>query len=782
VPGPNAITFLQDIMLPLMVAGGLVALSVLIGMALLASRRSDPTGVPEVASAGFSIALVATWIGTRVAGPTGGIAAVVMLVLGSTAILIISRRRAIARPRGASELPQLAAAAMVAALGSLLPFVASGRFGIPGVGLNDDSAAHLYWVLHLVDRGTLPASIADSGYPTGPHALMATVTSAMSGTPVESVLVGFMIAVLCLTAITALGALREVPSIPRVLIAAIVPLVYLNAAYFAQSAFKEPLAAMLALGLAVLVGGAVRCDPELPLGVVGVSFVALSAALFLSVGLTGLAWPGALVILVAGIGMVRHRRRLMHSTRFIAFASGVFVLCVVGTWLLRSTIATQLETLRNLPAGGNVPAYLPFVEVFGVWRVADFRGTPQSVVAASALAGAAGLVFIWAVVWFVRNGRLEIPAVALTTMAIYAISRMDQGPYWVAKLLAIASPMVLLISLGALSIDARRHGARTMAGAGRWLVAGTYATLALVSTTTLFLATPVSSLERIEELAPIRSVIEDQAVLFLGQDPFIDSRLRSTRTSHFSVYSKENEIAITTQSGVAPAQGALIDFDTVSAETLDQFEYVLTMATQFGSEPPANWESVRRTDAYELFQRSGTTTPRQSKDDDGLYGWTEPCNASSSSSQKLRPRGEPYLFDAAKWTLPEGAPSARVEGTLILDQLRPIRQHADLAEGEWDLVMMYQSSIRVRVRVNGEEFVLPPEPDTLGQRWPIGRVAVGENEGVDVEIQADASALKGPKQALVGTVAAAPVESAAERLVNCGRFVDWAVPDGDASR
>src|ERR1700733_14526746 len=128
-----------------------------------------------------------------------------------------------------------------------IPFAVSGRWGLLGVGFNNDLGLHLAWAEWL-RSGFGPAP--DAGYPLGPHGL-AVATAALPGIGLGQAFVGEIMAIGVLTGLAALGALRELSAGRRLLAATLVALPYLAASYFAQAAFKETAEALFVLTFAL---------------------------------------------------------------------------------------------------------------------------------------------------------------------------------------------------------------------------------------------------------------------------------------------------------------------------------------------------------------------------------------------------------------------------------------------------------------------------------------------------------------------------------------------------
>ncbi|MFZ0088114.1 MAG: hypothetical protein WAL63_01315, partial [Solirubrobacteraceae bacterium] len=114
----------------------------------------------------------------------------------------------------------------VALLGASIPFLASGRIG-PGAGVDNDMAIHL-----LIAEAMRSPSMSkiwgflSSGYPTGPHSLVATVGTALDA-PLIMVFTGLLMAVVVLTALGAADLAASAALWRRVVIGGLCSLTYL---------------------------------------------------------------------------------------------------------------------------------------------------------------------------------------------------------------------------------------------------------------------------------------------------------------------------------------------------------------------------------------------------------------------------------------------------------------------------------------------------------------------------------------------------------------------------
>src|SRR3954454_18529107 len=243
-------------------------------------------------SVGYAGLLVVCELAIRL--PGHGWTAVLAVTAVVAASVVIGRRRAVGSP-----LVDGLAVVIAILAATAIPFFASGRFGILGVSFLNDLAVHL----PLADALLHPRIAAFTnhgppGYPSGPHAIMATAGQGL-GVSLGAASTGLLVATAVLTGLTALAGLEELPRLARWITATLAATLYLSAAWYAQGAFKEPIVGMLLLALVLLVlrGRRERFANPWP--------VAVPAALLL-VGIvyvysyTGLVWPAAFLVIWGG--------------------------------------------------------------------------------------------------------------------------------------------------------------------------------------------------------------------------------------------------------------------------------------------------------------------------------------------------------------------------------------------------------------------------------------------------------------------------------------------------
>jgi hypothetical protein len=150
----------------------LIGAQAVVGAAVcrLGGLRNSGAVAPAV---GLATLMVVAALPARLLGDAAwGLAAVVIAVV---AALAASAVRAAVREAFSEQ--------VVVALGAVLvlclPWLAAGRFGVLGMGVNDDTAAHLVAAQWLVDhRMPVADTLVGDGYPLGPHALAGALASA----------------------------------------------------------------------------------------------------------------------------------------------------------------------------------------------------------------------------------------------------------------------------------------------------------------------------------------------------------------------------------------------------------------------------------------------------------------------------------------------------------------------------------------------------------------------------------------------------------------------------
>jgi len=762
-------------------------LSLLVGQALcsLLGSRGWEAAAPAIGLAGL---LALARVGVALPGEEVAAAALVA-VASAAAALVIARRRAAGHlrlaPAARLALPLLA----LVALGLALPFLAGGRIGPLGVGVNDDFAFHLLWADALATRDA-PLDLIRSGYPIGPHALAAALAAPLGDT--EEAFIGLVLALPALAALSALAGLRGAPAPLRVAGAAIVGLPYLAAGFLVQGGFKELTVSLLALGTGLHLrrlerGAAWDLALMLPLALLAVGCV-------LVYGHNGLAWLAAVAgifgVIAAALRSVPRpsRGRLAQAARAAAVA------VVLGLVLL----APELGRLDDLARGGieavssddaraNATEFnrqLPVLEVTGVWFSADLRQPQRGDPATTALAVLALGLALFGGWWHLRRREAWLPATAAGCLAIYLFARIGSIGFYSAKALAIAAPPVMLMTVRAIAVTAGT------AAAGRVRTAAAAATLVLL------LVAGVASAEvlrngtvrpegREDELGELRPLVQGGRLLFLGHDPYAMWDLRGSRFgTPFPLAPEVSEIGVPVNHPARPSAFATPDFDFLPARALDRFDRAITLRTGFLSFPPPNWRPIAHTTQYTLWERRAPSPQRgmlRERDEPGAI-----LRCDTPRGRRIRGqsgtaviRTPPVIGAAAAWA-PGDASATGPDATVPIPPGATLTQTITLPPGRHHLALMYTGRHDLTVAAGGTQAEVPALLTRQRQHLPAGSVRSGGGPLTVSVTSDDKPALAPGIEGLLGSVVAVPAAERPRRVPlrsACHRYVDWYLRD-----
>ena len=743
----------------------IVAASLTIGQAALTlcGRRDD-----RVVAGPIGLALLLA-VAAIVAGLDGRGTAIAIALIALTAlaagVLIRVGLPSVPREVRLSAI----AAALLAGLAASIPFIAAGHVGILGVGLvNDDMASHLLLADWIAERFDPEPVLVDQGYPLGPHALVAGLASLLDGRTID-VFAGLVLAIPALTAFLAAGLLSSLRPVARVGAAALVALPYLAAAYLAQEAFKEPIVALFLFAFAVLLPTTRDWRGAIPLGVIAAGSVYVYS-------FPALAWLGGTAVAFAVAQRVWRfsdarpsGSRQAPGGRALLLTGGAAVL----TLLLLA--APDIDRLRdfvdfraldpdraNEGGLGNLRGHLSPLEALGIWATSDFRlsagagSLPAvafyagSLVAASALvAGLPG--------WIRRHGP-AVPAALASAVLIYVAARAFGTVYSSGKALAIAAPLVAVIALWAMSETGARRA-----------LAVAFAVGVAFSSFLVLRQAPVAPENHMEELAEIRPLVEGEKVLFLGRDNFVLWELRGSKPfthvrNFYDPYFVEPNFDLR-------SVASKFDFDSVTAESLARFPYVITTRAAYASDPPPDYEAVLETPSYVLWAKEGPVARRVPVEDGPEPGAQLDC--------ERRPEGvaailgdEPLLFPDVDWsstTVESGS-----EATMELAA----------PPGSWGVSIQYDSTRPLTLSAPGLQTTLPGNLDYRGTGpfWAAGAIAVDSREPFTLTASVENPPLVGRAIGTdsVGHLGALALTPGEERLVAaqraCGEYADWLQP------
>ncbi len=761
----------------------LLAASVTIGLALWRVSGWERASYCAPA-AGFALVMSVTEIASWLPGRTVTAAAVVAVLVVASAFALW----AAPYPPG-ENVPDLALVIGASLLLVGLPFIASGGFGVLGMGDNNDMSVHLgaaYWLqTHTIQQDVM---LVKPGYPLGPHALAGTLGSGL-GISVVKGFTAVMLAVPVLTAITAYGGLERVRRSWRWVGALLAGFAYLAASYFAQDAFKETIEALLLLAFVLGLrefGGEMRwprARQAVPLGVL------VAGGLYVY-SYTAIVWPlGVLAValaasaLRAGPGFAQRGIELLRDAA-LPFGAGALVCAVLTAPDIARMIHFSNSHYAHEPANGlgNLLHKISPAQALGVWLASDFRFNPHPRLLTVICIVLALLALAWALVRWWREDDVTVPAGLLAAFLIYLWATHAKNPYNAAKALPILAPLVTLLIASVLLPQRRQPGHSSRHGLER-LRTPLAVIVLLPAAASSFLAlrdAPVGSLAHDHELAPIRARVAGQPTFFLVNDDFGVWELRG------AVIARPQFLYTPLALRLNPEKpfrgGEPLDFDSADPASLDRVRYVVTTRTPFASSPPENFKLVMTTPSYLLWERTGPTQPRHVLPEDGQPAARLDCTVASNRALSRQAGVAHVLPDPVVGHADDWSPVIRGAG-------QSASQRLQLSAGSWDLSLQYVSRQPVRVQADGLDRRMPANLERLGAYFLVGTV---HSNGGPMTVTASTERLplaarllgaKGVTRALIsedhrplGAVVATRHGDTGQTIPlsqACGRYVDW---------
>ena len=750
------------------------AVSLLAGRATmsLAGRRSWSWLEPAV---GFGVVVTVTGVLARAPGH-GTSATLGVLALIAVAALVAWRLPFEAPGALKTGVP----VAIVVLVALAIPFAVSGRWGLLGVGFNNDLGLHLAWAEWL-RSGFGPSP--EPGYPLGPHGLAIAVAS-FPGIGLGQAFIGEIVAIGVLTGLTALGALREMSPGRRTVAAALVALPYLAASYFAQAAFKETAEALFVLAFAVFL----IAPGELPRGALArIGFalppLALAGGILFSYSFAGLAWPVAILALWSlTLPAVRRSLRPRALIKWllrpvtlaaIALAAGLaVVLTVVGPFGFAGGF--------NKVAGSNTYGPVSPLEALGIWPASNYRLDAAGGAQLTGLWGTIAILALLAgVAWWVSRRELTIPIALGGSAALYLISLPFSGDYSQAKALMIAAPLAMLVAIRPLLTEfSRRLGWTVLAVA---FVGG-----AVYSSFLALRDAPVGPPGHGAELSAFLPIVHGQPVLYAGQDRYAAYGLRGADTHVPLVEFPDAEVAANPEKPFDTGDAySPIDFDSFSSGTLDRVPYVITGRAAWNSQAPANFERIAVTPSFVLWKRTGPSPG----DRHVLLEGTEAAAKAGCAAPEVRlllaDGGRASLFPDAV----VGQKDEWVEDSVLGIGEESASQALELPAGTWNLSLQYFSPVDLTLSAPGFREPLKAaldgqRPNTIslgnnGQFWPAGRYRSDGGSTRFTVATPDPSALQKltgyDGRAYLGELVAVPdrPHRVVPLVAACNGWIDW---------
>lgn len=762
------------------------AASLLVGRALLAVAGAGGASWSWLEGA-TGLGAVLTVSGVLARAPGHGTTATVGLVLLILVAAAVAARAG--REEGAaewrSELGRVARrgapVALAVALVLSIPFAVSGRWGLLGVGFNNDLGLHLAWAEWL-RSGFGPAP--DAGYPLGPHGL-AVAAAAVPGIGLGEAFVGEILALGVLTGLTALGALDGLGPVRRTLAALLVAVTYLGASSFAQGTFKEMAEALLVLAFAVGLhllerrrwqGGRRLALP----------FLALAGGILFSYSFAGLAWPLAIAALwsltLPEVRAALAPRRVLPFLRRPATLAALAALVVLAVLL---TVAGPFGFAGNFEkvAGSNTYGPVSPVEALGIWPTSNYRLNAAGGAHLTGLAAAiAILALALGTVWWLRRRRYALPIALAASLLLYLVALLFSGDYSLAKALTIAAPLAMLVAIRPLLTELGAAPLRRLAWAALAVV---FVAGAAYSSFLALRDAPVGPPGHGGELRAFLPIVHGKPVLYAGQDRYAAYELLGADTHVPLVEFPDPGVAANPEKPFDTGDAySPIDFDSFSRKTLDRFPYVIASRAAWNSEAPSGFRRVAATPSYLLWKRTGPA-PRERH---VLLEGTEAAAPVECAAPEIRillaNPGRAGLFPT-----PAIGPKERWDAGNVLGTGESASQALRLGAGRWLLSLQYFSPFPLTLTAPGLREPLKPaldgqRPSNIslandGQFWPAGEVT-GTGGAMRFTISAAAPStlqrLSGyDGKAYLGELVAVP--AGPHRIVPlsqaCGSWLDW---------
>jgi hypothetical protein len=722
------------------------AASLLVGRAVLLLAGRDSWSWLEPA-AGFGAVLTVTGVLARAPGHGSSATVGLALLLSvAVAVVVLQPPRTAHGPesehfeahRRGEALRGGLPVAIVAAVVLSIPFAINARWGLLGVGFNNDLGLHLAWAEWLRSgAGPLP----DAGYPLGPHGL-AVATAAVPGIGLGQAFVGEIFAIGILTGLTALAALPNLGSGRRLLAATLVAVSYLGASYFAQGAFKELAEALFVLAVAVGLRDPGRLPQSFPArALFALPWLAIAGGIFFSYSFAGLAWP-LLTVALWSLTLPPVRRALAPRSllRFLLRPTTLLAIIVLAGAAIAATLVGPFGFVHsfNKVAGTNTYGPVSPIEALGVWPATDYRLDAPGGAHLTGLAAAIGvLALIAGTAWWVRRRELAVPLGLAACALLYLAALPTSGDYSHAKALMIGAPLAMLVAtrplLAEFGLSVRPLYGYAKQRTNALLVRVAWSGLAVLfvggAVYSSFLAlrnAPVGPPGHGAELHAFLPILRGKPVLYAGQDRYAPYELMGADTHVPLVEFPDEEVAENPEKPFDTGDAySPIDFDSFSQGTLDRFPYVITGRAAWNSQAPAGFKRIDATPSFLLWERTGEAPENRHVLLEGVDAGARAGCAAPEIRILLANRGRASLYP----DVVAGPKSAWSDGGQLHNG-ELTSQTLELAPGRWRLSLQYFSPFELTLSAPGFRHELAPaldgqRPNTIslannGQFWPAG--------------------------------------------------------------
>lgn len=589
------------------------------GFGLLAERAAK-VKLPNslLVGLGFCLSVIVA-LGIYTAGANDDVALPLMAVLAVLGFAVAGRDRFRRLNAGWP---------MFAALATYLLFnasvIMSGHWTFTGYNLENDSAYELLLVAHLQAHGThaiasnAPISTANTalasylstGYPLGSQSLLAVVSGLLgvSGAVAWQGFISTMAAIGATACSTLSGKTmdRRVAALTGFLAVAAA----LTYQYALQGSIKE-----VAMVAAVLISLAVSRHALLALRpIAGVTLSAIPLGAILAIySAAGVPYVGALaaaaVLAIPFVHRVEVRSLLQNALRPAAAGIAVLLLCAIPALPTFTSFLNVVNTgytgsQATAPSLGPLVRPLPLSEISGVWLFGDYRFAVPSGSAGVITTICTVIIFALIAPALLRTvaAREPGPLMGLFSMSLVLAVVLPRAiPYAQAKVLMIASPVVILVAAQGLTGFRGRDWRVLCALAGAGL-----GTAVLASDALAYHQFPVAPVTRLLAL--------EEAGRHLGaKGPVLDSEFEQ-----FAKYFALPARIVDGPDAPTPMALALrtptneydhsFDLDEEQLPFVESFPYILVRRAPTSSRPPSNFQPIYSNAYYTLWRRTDEPT------------------------------------------------------------------------------------------------------------------------------------------------------------------------------
>jgi len=325
----------------------------------------------------------------------------------------------------------------------------------------------------------------------------------------------------------------------------------------------------------------------------------IAAAGVAAIGVSFMAWvlPAVAVLLVVLGDELRARRlRRSRALLLVAVASTVGVVGALGTWVGVAGSLRVAQAIAATSSRGNLAAPLAPAQVAGTWLSSSYRFAPKS----GALTLSSALIAITLLSALVGLGRLlasrqrALAGWIVLTLAS-AVALTVYGGVWTdAKLLVLASPLVLLLAWAGVAV-LRRSRLPAAAAAVAAVIAGGV----LVSDALQYRGSDLAPSARYAELASLDAKYAGQGpALFTDFDEWSLYELRDV-----DIGGPDFTYPPVAEATLATGHGAFVRLDSAAPASLRAYRLIIARRDPATRRPPSAYVLAWQGSYYQVWRR-----------------------------------------------------------------------------------------------------------------------------------------------------------------------------------